>query len=70
VAVEATQAIGDVDLGAKDKSCALIEHGAGEAERCHRVLRWMLDELPLLGTPAVRVLPPRPLRDIPEVVSL
>jgi hypothetical protein len=30
----------------------------------------MLDELPLLGTPAVRVLPPRPLRDIPEVVSL
>jgi cobalamin biosynthesis Co2+ chelatase CbiK len=44
VAIEVTQAIGDADPGAKDESYALIEHGAGEAERCHRVLRWMLDE--------------------------
>jgi hypothetical protein len=48
VVIEATQAAGDADLGAKDESCALIEHGAGEAERCHRVLRWMLDEHPYL----------------------
>jgi hypothetical protein len=32
VAVEATQAIGDADPGAKDERCALVEHGAGEAE--------------------------------------
>jgi hypothetical protein len=48
VAVEATQAIGDVDLGANGESCALIKHSAGEAERCHRVHRWMLDEHPYL----------------------
>jgi hypothetical protein len=49
VAVEATRAVGDADLGAKNERCALIEHGAGEAERCHRVLRWMLDEHPYLA---------------------
>jgi hypothetical protein len=48
VAVEATQAVGDVGSGAEDKSCALIEHSVGEAERYHRVLRWMLDEYPYL----------------------
>jgi hypothetical protein len=49
VAVEATQAVDDEDLEAKDESCDLVEHGAGEAERCHRVLRWMLDEPPYLA---------------------
>jgi hypothetical protein len=39
VVVEATQADGNADLGAEDESCALIEYGAGEAERCHRVLQ-------------------------------
>jgi hypothetical protein len=48
VAIEATQAIGEADPGAKDESCALVEHGAGEAERCHRVLWWMLDKHPYL----------------------
>jgi hypothetical protein len=38
VAVEATQAIGDADPGAKEESCTLIEYGASEAERCHQVL--------------------------------
>jgi hypothetical protein len=42
----ATRSVGDADLGAKNECCALIEHGAGEAERCHQVLRWMLDEHP------------------------
>jgi hypothetical protein len=49
VAVEATQAFGDADPGAKDESCALVEHGAGEAVRCHQVLRWMLDKHPYLA---------------------
>jgi hypothetical protein len=49
VAIEATQAVGDADLRAKDESCTLIEHGAGEAEICHRFLLWMLDELPYLA---------------------
>jgi hypothetical protein len=48
-AVEATQAVGDAGPGAEDESCALVEHGAGEAKRCHRVLRWMLDEQPYLA---------------------
>jgi hypothetical protein len=48
VADEATQAIGEADPGAKDEACALIEHAAGEAERCHRLLQWMLDEHPYL----------------------
>jgi hypothetical protein len=39
VAVEATLIVGDADPGADDESCALIEHVAGEAERCHRVLQ-------------------------------
>jgi hypothetical protein len=42
--VEAIQAIGDADLGAKDEGCALVEYGVGEVERYHRVLQWMLDE--------------------------
>jgi hypothetical protein len=49
VAVEATQAVGDADLGAKDESCALVEHGATEAKKCHRVLQCMLDEHPYLA---------------------
>jgi hypothetical protein len=49
VVVEATQDVGDADLGAKDESCALVEHVASEAERCHRVLQWMLDEQPYLA---------------------
>jgi hypothetical protein len=49
VAVEATQTIGDADLGAEDESCSHVEHGAGEVERCHRILRWMLDEHPYLA---------------------
>jgi hypothetical protein len=49
MAVEATQTIGDVDPGEEDESCTVVEHGAGEAERCHRVLRWMLDEHPYLA---------------------
>jgi hypothetical protein len=49
VAVEATHAVGDAYLGAEDESCVLIEHGAGEPERCHRVLQWMLDEHPYLA---------------------
>jgi hypothetical protein len=49
VAVEATQTIGEADLGAEDESCALVEHSAGEVEGCHQILRWMLDELPYLA---------------------
>jgi hypothetical protein len=49
VAVEATQAVGDADLGAEDESCALVEHGAGKVEGRHRILRWMLDEHPYLA---------------------
>jgi hypothetical protein len=49
VAVETTQTVGDADPGAKDKSCALVEHVAGEAERYHQVLQWMLDEHPYLA---------------------
>jgi hypothetical protein len=32
VAIETTQAIGDADPRAEDKSRALIEHGTGEVE--------------------------------------
>jgi hypothetical protein len=46
--VEATQTVGDADPGAKDEGCALVEHSAREVERCHRILRWMLDEHPYL----------------------
>jgi hypothetical protein len=49
VAVEATQTIGDTDLGAEDESCALVEHSAGEVQRCHRILRWMLDKHPYVA---------------------
>jgi hypothetical protein len=42
-------AVDDADPGAKDKSCALNKHIAGEAKRCHRVLQWMLDEHPCLA---------------------
>jgi hypothetical protein len=49
VAIEATQTIGDADPGAEDEGCALVEHVAGGAETCHRVLQWMLDELPYLA---------------------
>jgi hypothetical protein len=49
VAIETTQTIGDVDPGAEDESCALIEQNAGEVEGCHRILRWMLDEHPYLA---------------------
>jgi hypothetical protein len=49
VAVEATQVVGDADPGAEDESCTLIEHGAGEVEERHRILPWMLDELPYLA---------------------
>jgi hypothetical protein len=49
VAVEATRAIGDADLGAENERYALIEYDAGEAERCHRVVRWMLDKHPYLA---------------------
>jgi hypothetical protein len=48
VAVEATQAVGDADLGAEDESCALVEHNTGEVEGWHRILWWMLDEHPYL----------------------
>jgi hypothetical protein len=48
VAVEATQTVGDADPGAEDESCALIEHGAGAAERCHQVLQWRRGEHPYL----------------------
>jgi hypothetical protein len=44
VAVETTRAVGDANLGAENERCALIEHGAGEAEKYHRVLWWMLDK--------------------------
>jgi hypothetical protein len=46
--METTQAIGNSDPGAEDKSCALVEHSACEVEGRHRVLRWMLDEHPYL----------------------
>jgi hypothetical protein len=49
VAVEATTIVGDAELGAEGERCALIEHNAGEIERCYRVLRWMLDEHPYLA---------------------
>jgi hypothetical protein len=49
VTVEATQTVGGTDPGAEDEGCALVEHVAGEAERCHRVLQWMLNELPYLA---------------------
>jgi hypothetical protein len=69
VAVEATHAVGDADLGAKDESCALIEYGVGEAEMPSSS---PVDarSTPLPGMPTVGVLPPRPPRDTPEVVSL
>jgi hypothetical protein len=66
VAVEATETVGDADLGAEDEGCALIEHVAGEAKRCHRVLQRMLDEHPNLARQllafychAQRGIPPR-----------
>jgi hypothetical protein len=68
VTVEATQTIGDVDPRAEDECRALVEHSAGEVERCHRILRWMLDEHTYLG-PAVGVLPPCLPGDTPKVVS-
>jgi hypothetical protein len=46
---EATQAVGDADLGAEDEGCALVEHVAGEAKRCHRIFQWILDEHPYLA---------------------
>jgi hypothetical protein len=49
VVVEATQAVGDIDPRVEDESRALVEHDAGEVERRHRVLQWMLDEHPYLG---------------------
>jgi hypothetical protein len=49
VAVEATQTIGDSDLGAEDEIRALVEHSGGEVEGCHRVLRWIFDEHPYLA---------------------
>jgi hypothetical protein len=38
VAVEATMIVDDVEPGAEGERRALIEHSAGEIERCHRVL--------------------------------
>jgi hypothetical protein len=49
VAGEAILTFGGADPGAKDESCALVDHAAGEAERCHRVLHWMLDKHPYLA---------------------
>jgi hypothetical protein len=49
VAIEAAQAIGNADPGAEDESCALVKHSAGEVERCHQILQWMLDEHPYLA---------------------
>jgi hypothetical protein len=49
VVVEATQTVGDAELGAEDESCALVEHNSGEVEGCHQILRWMLDEHPYLA---------------------
>jgi hypothetical protein len=49
VVVEATQTVGDVDLGAEDENCALVEYSAGEVEGCHRILQWMLDDHPYLA---------------------
>jgi hypothetical protein len=49
MAVKATQAVDDVDLGAENKGYALVEHCAGEVKKCHRVLQWMLDEHPYLA---------------------
>jgi hypothetical protein len=49
MAIEATRAIGDADPGAKNEGGALVEHSAGEVERCHRVLRRMLNEHPYLA---------------------
>jgi hypothetical protein len=46
VAVEATTIVGDAEPGVEGERRALIEHNAGEIERCHRVLRWMLDNTP------------------------
>jgi hypothetical protein len=66
VAVEATQTIGDADLGAEDEGCAFVEHSAGEVEGYHRILQWMLHELPYLARQlsvfyrhAYRGIPPR-----------
>jgi hypothetical protein len=49
VVVETTMTIGNAELGAEGERHALIEHSAVEVERCHRVLRWMLDEHPYLA---------------------
>ena len=40
-------AIGDADAGAKDESCALLEHGGG-VDYCHRVHEGIVGELPFL----------------------
>jgi hypothetical protein len=39
----------NVDPLAKDECCALVEHGAGEVESCHRVLLGIIDEHPYLA---------------------
>jgi hypothetical protein len=49
MAVEATRAIGDADPEVENEGCALVKHSAGEVERCHQVLRWMLNEHPYLA---------------------
>ena len=35
--IETALAIGDANLGSENKNCALVRHGVGEVERCHRI---------------------------------
>jgi hypothetical protein len=67
MAIEATRTIGDIDPEAENEGCALVEHSANEVERCHRVLRWMLDEYPYDSS---RCLMSKPTEGYPRVGRL
>jgi hypothetical protein len=47
--METACAVGNADPRAKNKGCALWEHGTGELEKSHRVLQRISDALPYLA---------------------
>ena len=48
--IETTLPIGDANLGSENKNCALVRHGVGEVERCHRILSVIIGEGPYRPT--------------------